>query len=259
MRKYNLIILAGGEDELWCRRYGHKKKAFLPLRGKPMISWVIEAFRRSKYIDNIVVVGPKELGRLNSRRYVRKRLAEGKSFIRNLGYAALYIKAVIYKFANNHSGYLISFCDTVFLTTDIINATLETITEFDPAIALHYVKKATIARNGYPVDNRTYVHIAGTDYTGSGIYYVKKFTKLLGVLNDIARLRQYRKTPQEILRYLNCEDKDLGEIEKALSKKLSIKVKIFISPYAQMGVDVDSPGDYEAAKLQFQEKSLIKQ
>ena len=94
-KKYNLIILAGGEDTAWCRPYGYKRKVFLPLLGKPMLSWVIEAFRKSEYIDNIIVIGPKEMNQFDSMRHVRKHLSEGRSLIDNLLRAALYIKTNI--------------------------------------------------------------------------------------------------------------------------------------------------------------------
>ena len=67
------------------------------------------------------------------------------------------------------------FCDAAFLTTDVINATLKNIAEYDPEVVLHYVQKETFTKNGYPVENRSYTHAAGKDYTGSNIYYVKKF------------------------------------------------------------------------------------
>lgn len=255
LKKYNLIILASGEDEPWCQQYGYKKKAFLPLLGKPMLGWVIEAFHRSEYIDNIVVVGPKELDQLNCMRYVRKHLIGGNSFIRNLLSAIFYTKVSIYKFARTHNGYLISFCDAPLLTTPIINATLKNIAESEPGIALHYVQKETITRGGYPVENRSYMHDADKKaYTGSNIYYIKKMSKLFGVLKDITLLRVYRKEPEKILKHTGCENKHIPEIEQILSKKLSTRVKIFVSPYAEMGVDVDKPSDYELAKIHLLQK-----
>lgn len=252
MKKYNLIILAGGEDEFWCQRYGCRKKAFLPIFEKTMLDWVIEAFHKSRYIDNIVVVGPRELSRLDSMRYVHKHLPESNSFIQNLLCAIFYIKTSIYRFSNNHNGYLISFCDAVFLTTDVIDATLKNIVDSDPEVALHYVPREVLLQGGYPAENRSYMQVAGGAYTGSNIYYIKRISKLLRVLNDLVLVRQYRKNPKKILEYIGCADKGVSEIEEVLSARLQTKVKIFISPYAQMGVDVDKPADYELAKIQFQ-------
>ena len=49
------------------------------------------------------------------------------------------------------------------------------------------------------------------------------------------------------MRYIECEGKDLAEIEQAMSRKLNAKVRIQISQHARMGVDVDKPSDLELA------------
>lgn len=253
MKKYNVIILAGGKNEQWCEQYGQKKRALLPLLGKPMLDWVIEVFHKSEHIDNIIVVGPKELDQLKSMHYVRKRLPDGKTFIQNLLYGIFYLKAIVYKFANEHTGYLISFCDAVFLTTEAIDDALMNITNHDPGAALHYIQKETIAKGGYPAEDRSYLTASQKDYTGSNIFYIKKITKLLGALKDIRMIRKYRKDPNGILKNLDCYNVDVATIEQRLSKRLSTKVKIFITPYPEMGVDVDKPADYELAKRKFAE------
>lgn len=248
MRKYNLIILAGGEDDSWCQQYGYRRKAFLPVLGRPMIEWVINAFKQSKHIDNIILVGPKELDQVASVNSIRKRLAGGNSFIANILTGVLYLKSFIYKFKNHHNGYLISFCDAAFLTTDIIDKTLENMSASDADIILHYVERQTLAEAGYPDKDRSYMQVAGKSYTGSNLYYVSNFRKLLGVLGDIKLLRKYRKEPHKILEHIGCRDKNPGEIRDALCHILKAKVDIIISPFAQMGVDVDKSSDYELAQ-----------
>lgn len=252
MKKYNLIILAGGENETWCNQYGYNRKAFLPINGEPMLGRVIHAYRKSKYIDKIVVVGSKELDQLAAMKYVHKRLGEGGSFIQNLVKAVLYIKTAIYKFRSKHNGYLISFCDAAYLNTEIIDETIENIDKHDPGLVIHYVQKETLAKAGFPVENRSYMPVAGKKYTGSNIYYVKHFRVLVKVLKDIVTLRSYRKNPKLILRHIGCEDKDFPGISEVLSHKLGNKTRIFVSPYAEMGVDVDKPIDYELAKIELE-------
>lgn len=253
MKKYNLIILAGGENESWCDQYGYNRKAFLPINGQPMLGRVIDAYRKSKYIDKIVVVGSKELDQLTSMQYVYKRIPEGKSFIQNLLRAIIYVKVAIYKCSNKHNGYLISFCDAAYLKTDIIDATIENIDKHDPGLVFHYVQKETLAKAGFPVENRSYMPVAGEKYTGSNIYYVKYFRVLKNVLKDIVILRSYRKNPVKILEHIGCKGKDFPGIAEVLSAKLDTKVKIFVSPFAEMGVDVDKPIDYELAKIELDE------
>lgn len=258
MKKYNLIILAGGENEAWCNQYGYNRKAFLPLNGEPMLGRVIHAYRKSKYIDKIVVVGSAELDQLSAMKYVHKRVNEGKSFIQNLVRAIIYVKSSIYKFRNKHNGYLISFCDAAYLNTEIIDSTLEELDRHDPDLGIHYVEKKTLANGGFPVENRSYMPVAGKQYTGSNIYYVRYFRVLVKVLKDIVILRSYRKNPRMILKHLGCEDKDFDGISEVLSRKLKNRSKIIVSPFAEMGVDVDKPIDYELAKIELEQDVKLK-
>ncbi|MCB9720391.1 MAG: NTP transferase domain-containing protein [Candidatus Omnitrophica bacterium] len=253
MKKYNVIILAGGENEDWCNQYGYNRKAFLPINGEPMLGRVIKAFRRSQYVDKIVVVGSRELDQLAAMKYVHKRVPEGKSFLQNLLHGILYVKAALYKFAFRHNGYLISFCDAAYLNTKIIDKTIANLDRHSPGLVLHYVNKDTLAKAGFPVENRSYMPVAGGKYTGSNIYYVRYFRGLLRVLRDIVILRGYRKDPVKILEHIGCKDKNYNGIAEVLSRKLKTKCKIFVSPFAEMGVDVDKPIDYELAKIELDE------
>ena len=258
MKKYNLIILAGGDKDSWCTQYGCTKKALLPINGKPMLDHVVEAFQKSKYIDNIIVVGPKELERLDSMRHVRKHLHDKNSLVGNLLYAAMYLKTVIYKFANKHNGYLISFCDAAFLNTDIIDDTLRNMSQYDPGLVLHYVKKETLTEAGFPAEDRSYLPINGKPHTGANIYYVKKIRELFRVLTGLVAIRNRRKEPHKILEYLGCEGQEFPYIEKVVGQRMGTNVKIFVSPHAEMGVDVDKPIDYELAKDYYAKRSELK-
>lgn len=93
MDPFNLVILAGGEKGPLYNAYGCSIKAMLPIHGKPMLDWVVEAFSKSQYIDSIVVVGPEELENLQSMQYVRKRIFEGVHVVQNMAHAVTYIKA----------------------------------------------------------------------------------------------------------------------------------------------------------------------
>lgn len=246
-KKYNLIILAGGEKGPLSKEYGCNSKALLPIHGKPMLDWVIEAFYNSPYIDNIVVVGGDELDKLSCMRHVRKRLPAGINVIQNLLHGMTYLKTNIYGASDKHNGYLISFCDAVFLNTEIINETIKNINESKSEVVFHYVEKNSFEKANLPAQ-RTYLPIGGKHYTGTTIYYLKKFRMITKLLDELMRLRENRKDPEKILEMLGCKGKDLAGIESVLSERLSSSVKIYESPHPQLGMDVDKPSDYELAQ-----------
>ncbi|VAX36635.1 Transcription regulator [contains diacylglycerol kinase catalytic domain] [hydrothermal vent metagenome] len=248
MKKYNLIILAMEEKGPLYDEYGCTNKALLPIHGKPMLDWVVEAFRKSEYIDNIIVIGSDELDQLSSMRYVRKRIMSGLNVVQNLIHGITYVKTSIYQNADNHNGYLISFCDAVFLNTEVINETIKNISNSNSDLVFHYVEKETFKKHGLTAQ-RTYIPIGKKNYTGTAIYYIKKFSLVSNFLEDLSQMRQNRKDPKGILKVLGCADsQSFFEIESVLSKKISAKVKIFESLHPEIGMDVAKPSDVELAK-----------
>jgi GTP:adenosylcobinamide-phosphate guanylyltransferase len=246
MKKFHVILLAGGEKGPLFETTGYAEKALIPILGKPMLSRVIEAFRASERVNEIVVVGSSNLDTLEAMTHVRKRILTGLNVVQNLVHAVTYIKHRLCGGASDHNGYVISFCDAVFLTPQIIDDTLQSIEELDSEIVLHYVEKSTFEEAGLPT-KRTYIPVAERHYTGSTIYYVKQFSKVLAAIPKLIELRKHRKDPQTLLRLIDCEGADLPQIEEALSRKLAARVRICISKHARLGVDVDKQSDLELA------------
>jgi len=244
---YNIILLAGGTAPTLTDGTGVDEKASLTIHDQPMLQWVVNAFHHSPEAGNIVVVGSDNLDKLRCMQYVRKRITQGLSVVQNLLHAVGYVKARFYKGEPDHQGYIISFGDTVFLTPEIVTDTLRAIREADADIVLHYVERQTFVEAGLPAE-RTYIPIGGKEYTGTGIYYVRKFSKVFSSLNELVEMRKQRKDPKGILRVIGCEGEDFPAIEAALSARLDAKVRILISPHAGMGMDVDKPADYRLAR-----------
>jgi GTP:adenosylcobinamide-phosphate guanylyltransferase len=247
MKKFHVILLAGGEKGPLFETTGYLEKALIPIHGKPMLSRVIEAFHACERVDEIVVVGSSRLDSLEAMTHVRKRIFTGLNVIQNLLHAVTYVKHRLYRGASDHNGYIISFCDAVFLTPEIIDDTLRSIEELDSDVVLHYVEKSTFAEAGLPT-NRTYIPVAGGHYTGTTIYYVKKFSKIFAVIPKLLELRKHRKDPGALIHLIGCEGADLPQIAEAMSRELSARVQICISEHAGLGLDVDKPADLELAE-----------
>ncbi|MFP6677009.1 MAG: nucleotidyltransferase family protein [Pirellulaceae bacterium] len=246
MRQFNVIIVAGGEKGPLYETTKFVEKALLPIHGIPMVSRVIDAFHACEQVENIVVVGSANLDDLESMKKVRKRIFTGMTLVQNIVHAITYVKHRLYRSASDHDGYVISFCDAVFLTPEIIADTLRSIESTDGDLVLHYVEKTSFEDANLPVE-RTYIPVAGKNYTGTTIYYVKKFRHVITALPKLAKLRKYRKDPEQLLEILACSGKDIPEIEQALSQELDIDVKIRVSPHPELGLDVDKPTDLELA------------
>jgi molybdopterin-guanine dinucleotide biosynthesis protein A len=249
-KKYPILILAGAEKGALYETTGIECKACIPIKGKAMLDWVIEAFKKSPHISDIIVVGPENVDKLKSIKYVRKRIPQGNNIIYNIIAGIWYLKHVVYKSAKKHNGYLVSFCDAVFLRPDIIAHTLKNIEKSKSDFVLHYVEKGAYKNFG-PSVKRTFIPVGSKAYTGSTIYYLKSSKYLPNLIYKLSAIRKIRKKPKQIMDYLKCEGKSLPQIGKALSKLLSIKVKLLSSPYPEMGMDVDKQEDLDFAEIYF--------
>lgn len=243
---YNVIILAGGSGGPLYEATGVQRKAGLKIHGRPMLEWVVDGFDRSPETGNIVVVGSHDLEKLSCMKKVRKRLSRGINLVQNLLHAVGYIKTRLYHGSRGHQGYIISFCDAVFLTEPVITETLRKIRETNADIILHYVEKHTFDKAGLPAE-RTYIPIGDGLYTGSAIYYVREFSKVFSSLGKLYQMRKIRKDPNGLLRSIGCEGRNLAAIEQALSEQLECKVRILVSPHAEMGMDIDKPSHLKLA------------
>ncbi|MEC9096595.1 MAG: hypothetical protein VX776_08195, partial [Planctomycetota bacterium] len=94
----------------------------------------------------------------------------------------------------------------------------------------------------------TYIPVAGQHFTGSTIYYVRQFKHLLRLLPKVAQLRKLRKSPEKLLQSIGCEGMTLEQIQNRLSADLGIRVVIGVSPYPELGMDVDKLSDLKLAQ-----------
>jgi molybdopterin-guanine dinucleotide biosynthesis protein A len=247
MKKYNLIVLAGGRQEPLYEVTGVENKAQILIHGKPMLEWVLDAFTASRKIADIVVAGPRELEQLDCMKQVRKRVHGGATVLESLMNAVAYAKLRLSSGDAVHRGYLISFGDAVFLNPEVIQAMLNNIETSLPDLALHYVEKGVYERAGLPL-TRTFIPMAEGLYTGTTLYYVRRFRDLSGCLPQLAQLRKVRKQPQKLLQELGCEEMSMNEIATHLSRQLDAKLKIFALDHPEAGMDVDKPVDLALAK-----------
>jgi hypothetical protein len=150
--------------------------------------------------------------------------------------------------ASDHNGYVVTFCDAVFLTTPVVDETLATIAESDADVVLHYVERGTFEAADLPTQ-RTWLPVAGVELTGGAIYYVRRFSKVFTLLPRLLQLRQHRKDPVKFLELLGCRpEMDLPAIERTLCEQLGLQIQIAVSPHAELGLDVDKPADLELAR-----------
>ncbi len=249
--KFSVIILANGDNSSLFKATGHKNKALIPIHGKPMLDWVIDAFRSDSRVGDITVVGDEELDRCAGMRHVSQRVPSEFNPLQNIVAGAEILRTMIQNETNDHAGYLISFCDAVFLTETSISETITRIIETQSEFHFHYVDKKSFQEEKYPLDH-SWIALDDKEYSGSMIYYVHKISQIKGVIETLNEIRTSRSEFGGVLRAVKCEGKSLPEIEKEVSHRFREKTTISISNHAELGMGIDSPED-----LYFASKTLL--
>lgn len=94
--------------------------AQIPIRGKPMLEWVVDALRKSSQISSITVIGPESLDEMLCMRYVDRRLVPFSASFETI----LSMVRPEKNETNNPDGYLIVPCEAVYLTPEVLNTVL---------------------------------------------------------------------------------------------------------------------------------------
>jgi YegS/Rv2252/BmrU family lipid kinase len=119
MIKIKTIVLASRKINPDQTGHGQEYSAMQSVAGKPVLEWTIDALCGSVGIDNILVIGPDALDKLLCIRYVDKRLAPSAIATERI------FQELFPRQANDAiQGYLLLPCESVLLTTAIINRIL---------------------------------------------------------------------------------------------------------------------------------------
>lgn len=241
----NVIVLAGEKKDNNPNNLSEEKinKAFYRIRNKYMIEYVIETLRNAKYIDKIAVVGPKEklepvIGSIVD------HIAEGTDSIVSNIFLGL-------EFFPDEKEMLI-------VTSDIPMITVEAIEDFIDRSRLQNVdlcysivdKKVNDEK--YPGVRRTYARLWEGQFTGGNVFYFNPEIKDR-CRDFVDKMLEYRKSPAKMagmLGFVFIIKLALGiltinAVQKKCEKLLGIRCAAVISPYPEIGNDVDRISDLE--------------
>jgi GTP:adenosylcobinamide-phosphate guanylyltransferase len=252
------VITAGGipgpEDPLYEYTQG-KSKALLDIAGKPMVQWVLDAVCGSENIDQIVIIGLESDSALNCTKPI--------TYIPNQGSMLDNVRGGILKIAeiNPRADHAIMVSsDIPALTTEMVDWAVKTTD--DPEVDLYYnliTKEVMEAR--YPGSNRSFVKLKDVVVCG-GDMNVLRVAAATGNDELWQKLISARKNPfkqaalfgygtliQLLTRRLTLED-----AVPRIEKQLGIKGRPVLCPYAELGMDVDKPYQYEILRKDLEAK-----
>ncbi|NLW06925.1 MAG: NTP transferase domain-containing protein [Clostridia bacterium] len=228
------IVLAGDKEG----------RSLIPIGARPMLSWVISALLACDNIRRLAVVGEPKLAPILPAGV--PLAAAGKTSVDSaLNGAAVFPDA---------EWLLLVTGDVPLLTPEAIRDFLSRCQERQADFYYPVVRRETNEKN-YPGVKRTYVRLREGTFTGGNMVLIK--TKALYVCaargQELVRLR---KSPLALSRLIGLKfiinfllhRLSIAEVEKHFSHLLGTQGIAIISPYPEIGFDVDKESDLELVR-----------
>lgn len=250
--KVDAVVLAGGDGAVIdpTARF----KGMVPIAGKPMIEWVIDALRASETIAEIAVVVPtaEDLGPWADK--VDKLVVSDQKFIDNC-------IAGVESFRNDRF-VLVATGDLPALTPDAIDDYVSRSLASGAEITYPLVP-ADAMEAQFPGSQRTYVKIVGGPVTGGNIMVISP-----GIVRSSREIGQRffdtRKNPAAMAQVIGVGfiiklvtgRLKVADVERKLGTLLGGKCAAIYTDHASIGADIDKPIDVIVAERVLYQRSI---
>jgi GTP:adenosylcobinamide-phosphate guanylyltransferase len=246
------IITAGGipvdGDPLYSYTQGIPK-AMLKIAGKPMIQWVLDAVNECEHIERVVIIGLPKDTPLISRHETIFMESQG-DMLNNIQTAAAALKR---SDAPDARAFILA-SDVPGITSAMLNWLYETSNALVGDVFYTIIKKETM-ESRFPASNRTFIELADCQVCGGDVT-VFRLEIADGERPIWKRLIAARKNPVKqarliglgILIPLLLKKLDLKTAERKISRRLHVIGHALVCPYAEMGMDVDKPHQFDILK-----------
>ncbi|MHB1041572.1 MAG: nucleotidyltransferase family protein [Eubacteriales bacterium] len=218
-------------------------EAMIPIGGRAMVEYVIEAVAGSKKVDRIVVIGPtSEIGPLvDGHKAVVVEAAGG--IMENIEAGLNHLTGA--------SRVLLATSDIPLLSTEAVDDFLERCGPMESDLYYPIIQREVIEKR-FPATRRTYVNLREGVFTGGNLFIINPAVFKKCVENG-QKIVDQRKNPIGLCRLLGLDFVmkyllrilTIREAQKKVSHLLGINGIAVISRYPEVGVDVDKPGDFE--------------
>jgi GTP:adenosylcobinamide-phosphate guanylyltransferase len=243
------IILAGGIPQPDEPLYNYTKgdpKALTDIAGKPMIQWVLDALSEAKHVDNVIIVGLSPKNELACKKPLYYLSNQGRML------ANIVIGVNKSLELDKKTDYvLVVSADIPALKPEMVDWLVDTCMETKDD--LYYgVCTREVMEARFPGSNRTYTKLKGIELCGAdiNITHVRMTTDHLDIWESLIGTR---KSPlkqagiiglgtlfQVVTRSITLDD-----VVEKVCKRIGIKGRAIIWPFAEACMDVDKPHQLE--------------
>lgn len=243
----NAIVLAGALNKRWLRQVSPAQyEAEIEIAGRPMLEYVVLALERVQRIKRIVIVGSEKMlaNKTDEARFIF--VEPGPSIVESLesGINALTTPEPV----------LVLTSDIPLITKEALEDFLNRCDSQSGDLFYSFVPK-TVNDQKYPGVQRTYVRLKEGVFTGGNIVLLSP--KVIREKKEmLIKAVTLRKKPLKLCGLLGwwyvlkffSGTLTVKEIEERVSEALGVKAVGIISPYPEVGIDVDKPSDLRLAR-----------
>lgn len=242
--KVDAVILAGGDGAVIDPTVA--MKGLVPIAGKPMVEWVVEAMRGAETIGDVAVVVPtaEHLGSWADK--VDKLVVSDGSFIDN-------VLVGVDSFRNDRS-VLVTTGDLPALTPAALDDYVTRSMESGADVTYPLVSRAAMERE-FPGSDRTYIRLATGQITGGNMMVLSP--QIVYRNRDLGqRLFETRKSPIKMARVIGAGfifklvtgRLDPADVERKMEELVGGRCAAIATEHASIGADVDKPVDVIVAE-----------
>ena len=247
------IILAGGKssDDPLSALAGGSLKSMLPIAGKPMVQWLLDAVSGSKLIDTVVLIGIEDASSLSCRKPLICMPDEG-TLIGNMQQSSQKLNEI-----HPQESHVVSFsADIPLATPEIIDHMVAIFQKCEYDIYYSVVERPVMEKR-FPGSKRTYIKIKKDEVCGGDLnsFSKKAVLKPDALWQDLIKarknpLKQAAMIGIDSLLLLVLGLVDLDEVAARVCKRMGITGKVLKVPYAEIGMDVDKPFQFEIVQAE---------
>ncbi|MDI6824079.1 MAG: nucleotidyltransferase family protein [Bacillota bacterium] len=238
------LVLAGATNRGRLRQVSDVPfEALIPVGGRALVDYVVEALAGCAQLERVVVVGPAELSYLQ--RPPRVALVEtADGLVDNLARGLRELPA------DEHV--LVATGDIPLITPAVVEGFLAECRALGDYDFYYAVIPRDVILSRYPGARRSWIGLRDQPVTGGNMFLLRP-RAALAILPLLRRVTDLRKSPLGLASMLGpvlvCKyllgRLTLGEAERRVQSYFHIKGRAVVTRHPEVGVDVDKPADLE--------------
>ncbi len=228
-------------------------KALIPIAGRPMIAYVVEALSQSRYVKHILIVALDPAADVTFSVPV-EYLPDAGDILSNAESGFDYALAH-YPEAD---AILLSTSDVPMITGPIVDALVEECLRTNHDLYYSIIERTTM-EGRFPESRRSYIHLREGDFAGGDLLLARPSLAIEN--HDLwLRLAEARKSALRQARLIGLglffklliRRLSIADAEQRIGRVLNLRGRAIPFPYAELGMDVDKPFQLEIVRAELE-------